>query len=119
MATYTRYQWRAEGPTLLIRAQLVASGGFTMSATNYWTVTLRVRRAGNGAFGSQTAGELIGSAYSLAARSLTAGVPATVYYDAAGLALAAGDTIWATYTSTGSPAALDPTIDYEFQRKAG
>jgi hypothetical protein len=119
MATLTRFQFRADGPTLLIRAQLVLAADFAMNGTNYWTATLRVRRAASGSFSADATGQLIGSAYSLATRSVSAGNPATMYYDAAGLALAAGDTVWATYTSTGSPAVIDPHIDFELQRKAG
>lgn len=117
MATYTRRLRVVDGSETLVSAKFVALSGFTLSATDYWTFTLRVRRAATATTAAQSNGEQIGDTLSLATRTLTADTPVTLYESAQGTALGDGDTLVLVGTTTGSPAALDqPEVRLDLQR---
>lgn len=111
MATWTDLCYEAQGGEKIVQALLIAPAGFTLDAVNYYTFTVRVRRSG------QSNGEILGSTYSLATRTIVAGTPVTIYSDETGTPLLAGDTVWAYTVSAGSPATgFRPSVLLEIQR---
>jgi len=111
VSTYTRLLHTAKGSETLLSASLVVQTAWSLDASNYYTITLRHRRSG------QTYGELVGSAYSLADRNLSADTPVTIYSDAQGIELIDGEKLVAYVATTGSPTALeDPKIVLDLQR---
>jgi len=117
MSTYTLLVARSAGLERLVSAELVVASDFTASGTNYWEFALRVRRVKPDGTTRQSYGEIIGAIYSLSSRSLTAGLPVSLYSSTAGLPLNDGDELWATVTSSGSPAVLDnPSFILERQK---
>lgn len=104
---------RAKGAEKVFRIDLEAGQAFTASATDYHTFTLRLVRS------DQDYGERIADAYSLAARSLVANEPITLYDNAVGLAMSDGERIALYIDETGSPDALERvTVWIDRQRTA-
>lgn len=115
MSTFTRVLYTANAAEQILQVLLRNQAAFTGSGTDYWTFTLR--RVGTKPDGvtRQSYGKQIAT-YTLATRSLEAGVPVTLYDDQRGFELRPGDQIVATEESTGSPAALTrATYEIEFQ----
>ena len=100
MSTTSQVLHQSQGGEKLVLAQFQVASAFPYNAANYYTITLR--RILSGA----TYGGTIGSAYSLATRSLSANSPVTLYSNAAGLMLNEGDTLVSYLVSSGSPAVL-------------
>ena len=92
--------FRARGSTRILKITASAAEAFTADASNYHTFTVRHVR------GTQTTGELVGTAYSLDTRSLVVNEPVTLYADSAGLAMSDGERLALYLTETGSPSAL-------------
>ncbi len=109
-------QWdihRSPTSEKLLMVLLVPSRDWTLNATNYWTIELRIVRSG------QDDGEIVAT-YSLADRNLTAGEPVTLYDDPVGLPAAESDVLRVVLTATLSPTALGPfTVQAQMQRMTG
>jgi len=117
MSTYTRFLHRATGPEKVLQILLRNQAAFTASGTDYWTFVIRKVSVKPDGSTRQSYGTQIGDIYSLATRSLEAGVPVTIYDDERGTTLKENDELWATEESTGSPAALTrATYEIQFQR---
>lgn len=117
--TYVRELWTVRGSDTLMRARLVVQTAYALSATDYWTFTLRRRRAAIGAsVPAQSIGEQVGNALSTQTRNLAANGPATLYDDPTGLPMSDGETLVLYAVSTGSPVALDDArVRLKIQRK--
>lgn len=116
MTTFNRLQYQSGGSEKVVLARLRTSAAFAKSATDYWTVTLWKRHPQDGAFAGDTVGVTVGSAFSTASRSLGADDPVTLYDDEAGTPLESGDSLWATYVSTGTPTILpNAAIEIDLQ----
>lgn len=88
------------GGERLLKLVLDVGEAWTASATNYWTVTVRLRSAG------QDYGETI-ARRALDAVSIAPGSPLTLYDEPTGpLVLSDGTSIVASLDATGSPANL-------------
>ena len=103
--TLTRTIHRSQGGDRVFGARLMVISDFALDASNYWTFTLMHRRIVDGVL--QTYGELVGEAYTTQTRSLTAGVPVTIYEDAVGRPMQEGELLVLTIISTGSPSVPD------------
>lgn len=114
MSTFTRFLFRASGPERVLQILLRNEAAFTASATDYYTFTIRKVGFKPDGTTKQSYGAQVGSIYSLATRSLAAGVPVTIYEDGRGVLLGEDEELWATEESTGSPAALTRAT-YEVQ----
>ena len=79
------------------------ASAFTADASNYWTITARLRRMD--AAQPQTIGELLGS-YSTRYRSLVAQAEVPLYSNAQGAPFHESDRLVVTAAATGSPGAL-------------
>ena len=108
MSTTTRVIYTAGEGGVLKSAQILVGAAFAHDGTNYWTITLRCRRAARPPFPAQTSNataETVGS-ISTKTRDLAAGKLETLYSVAAGLAMTVGDSLTLDTAPTGSPAAL-------------
>lgn len=106
MATYTLFVDRAHGDEKLVKCEFEAGAAFTASGTDYWTVTLRLRRL-KPSGELQSYGSVVGATYSLATRSLSAGKPVLLTPgDFKPVPMRDGEELWVTIASVGSPAVL-------------
>lgn len=101
-----RVFWQSNGAAKVTGVRAVIGGSFTANPTNYWTLTVTRRRVAI----SQTIGDVLGEAYSLADRSLASQVPVTLYDAPLGTDVADGDTLVLYANGTGTPAPLDDLV---------
>jgi hypothetical protein len=80
VSTYTRLLHQAKFTEKVLVVELMVASDFAVSATNYWTVTVRRRKAG------QSFGELV-AMFTTTSRKLTGGTPVTLYDDTHGLSM--------------------------------
>lgn len=107
--------FRMIGAGRVLALELETSEDFAASATRYWTITARVRRAV--ALRPQDDGELVGS-YSTQTRSLVAGEPVTLYESEEGLDVDDDDRLVLTAVATSTPnAMLGATAWAKIQRR--
>lgn len=111
MAEYVRTIHTANGAEVLTDVSLMTATDWTADPTNYWTIELRVRASG------EQYGRTLGSTYTLATRSLTAGVPVALWASQAGSRLEDAESLLAVVTSVGTPTALgDPVLLIDVSR---
>jgi len=96
--------YRAVGRQKVIQAAFSVGTDWTLDASNYWTLTLRHRKAG------QTTGELVGADYAVDTRGLTAQELVTLYDGVGGLAMADGERLALYVVETGTAVALEDLI---------
>lgn len=114
MATTTYFHSRAYGDERLVRAAFQCAAAFAKSASDFWTVTLRLRRyKPSGEL--QSYGGTVGT-FSTETRNVTAGEEHALYENEQGLPMRDGEELWVTLASTGSPAVLSgPSVTTDSQ----
>lgn len=112
MTTYNRLLHRASDDEKLVSGEFSVAAAVSVSATDYWTVTLYRRKDGD------TIGGKLGEQFSSAVRGIAANGTITLYEAETGIDLESGESLWATLVSTGSPATpTNPTVTLVIQRK--
>lgn len=111
MSTKTQVLHKSPGGERVARVLFVVGAAFAKHATNYYTISVRLFHE------DEAYGRVVGNAYSLADRNLTANEPVVLYDGPAGTPLRKGDTLVGYLVSTGSPAVLtSPTFIIDRQK---
>ena len=99
-----RVVYEASTGERLVKAQIAVGAAVTLDTTNYWTLSLRLRRSG------QTTGEDVGTAVSTATHGLTAQTPVTIYDVATGLTMTDGERLVLYVSETANPEVLEDLV---------